>query len=102
MILDQRCMTILTKMVHAPTHVSPQELMEELQISKRTVYYDVDKINSWLKDQGLDELKYIRAAGFFLMKKKSSRLNSGCTRLIKLPVMSFHEKKEWPGLPYSS
>ncbi|MCM3705657.1 MULTISPECIES: HTH domain-containing protein [Cytobacillus] len=74
MILDQRCMTILTKIVHAPTHVSPQELMEELQVSKRTVYYDVDKINSWLKDQGLNELKYVRAAGFFLDEEEKQQI----------------------------
>ena len=93
MILDQRCMTILTKMVHAPTHVSPQELMEELQISKRTVYYDVDKINSWLKDQGLDELKYIRAAGFFLDEEEKQQVKQRLHSFDKAAGYEFSRKE---------
>ncbi|MCS0788604.1 BglG family transcription antiterminator [Cytobacillus firmus] len=93
MILDQRCMTILTKMVHAPTHVSPQELMEELQISKRTVYYDVDKINSWLKDQGLDELKYIRAAGFFLDEEEKQQIKQRLHSFDKAAGYEFSRKE---------
>ncbi|MCS0670430.1 BglG family transcription antiterminator [Cytobacillus firmus] len=93
MILDQRCMTILTKMVHAPTHVSPQELMEELQISKRTVYYDVDKINSWLKDQGLDELKYVRAAGFFLDEEEKQQIKQRLHSFDKAAGYEFSRKE---------
>ncbi|WHY61557.1 BglG family transcription antiterminator [Cytobacillus firmus] len=93
MILDQRCMTILTKMVHAPSHVSPQELMEELQISKRTVYYDVDKINSWLKDQGLDELKYVRAAGFFLDEEEKQQIKQRLHSFDKAAGYEFSRKE---------
>ncbi|MBX9974494.1 BglG family transcription antiterminator [Cytobacillus firmus] len=93
MILDQRCMTILTKMVHAPTHVSPQELMEELQVSKRTVYYDVEKINSWLKDQGLDELKYVRAAGFFLDEEEKQQIKQRLHSFDKAASYEFSRKE---------
>ncbi|MBY6052595.1 BglG family transcription antiterminator [Cytobacillus firmus] len=93
MILDQRCMTILTKMVHAPTHVSPQELMEELQISKRTVYYDIDKINSWLKDQGLDELQYVRAAGFFLDEEEKQQIKQRLHSFDKAGSYEFSRKE---------
>lgn len=93
MILDQRCMTILTKMVHAPSHVSPQELMEELQISKRTVYYDIDKINSWLKDQGLDELKYVRAAGFYLDEEEKQQIKQRLHSFDKAGSYEFSRKE---------
>lgn len=93
MILDQRCMTILTKMVHAPTHVSPQELMEELRISKRTVYYDVDKINSWLKEQGLDELKYVRAAGFYLDEEEKQQIKQRLHSFDKAGSYEFSRKE---------
>ncbi|MCC3648431.1 BglG family transcription antiterminator [Cytobacillus oceanisediminis] len=93
MILDQRCMTILTKMVHAPSHVSPLELMEELQISKRTVYYDIDKINSWLKDQGLDELKYVRAAGFFLDEEEKQQIKQRLHSFDKAGSYEFSRKE---------
>ncbi|KML43200.1 BglG family transcription antiterminator [Cytobacillus firmus] len=93
MILDQRCMTILTKMVHAPSHVSPLELMEELQISKRTVYYDIDKINCWLKDQGLDELKYVRAAGFFLDEEEKQQIKQRLHSFDKAGSYEFSRKE---------
>ncbi|MGM0777876.1 MAG: BglG family transcription antiterminator [Bacillota bacterium] len=93
MILDQRCMTILTKMVHAPSHVSPQELMEELQISKRTVYYDIDKINSWLKDQGLDELQYVRTAGFFLDEEEKQQIKQRLHSFDKAGSYEFSRKE---------
>ncbi|WP_370223545.1 transcription antiterminator [Cytobacillus sp.] len=93
MILDQRCMAILTKMVYAPSHVSPQELMEELQISKRTVYYDVEKINSWLKNQGLDELKYVRAAGFFLDEEEKQQIRQRLHSFDKAAGYEFSRKE---------
>ncbi|MCS0654869.1 BglG family transcription antiterminator [Cytobacillus firmus] len=100
MILDQRCMTILTKMVHAPSHVSPLELMEELQISKRTVYYDIDKINSWLKDQGLDELKYVRAAGFFLDEEEKQQIKQRLHSFDKAGSYEFsrNERMAWTAI----
>lgn len=76
MILDQRCMAILTKIVHAASHVSPLELVEELKISKRTVYYDIQKINSWLEYMKLEKLSYVRSAGFFVSKEGSQQIKS--------------------------
>lgn len=74
MILDQRCITLLKKIVHASSHVSPLELMEELKVSKRTVYYDVEKVNSWLKSNELEILSYVRSAGFFLSNEGKKRI----------------------------
>ncbi|KON90198.1 PTS ascorbate transporter subunit IIA [Sporosarcina globispora] len=93
MILDHRCMAILTKVVHAPSHVSAQELMEELKVSKRTVYYDIDKINSWLKDKDIEELSYVRAAGFFLSEKGKKQVKQTLSSFDKVSSYEFSPKE---------
>ncbi|XJZ26652.1 BglG family transcription antiterminator [Bacillota bacterium Lsc_1132] len=66
MTLDQRCIAILQKIVHATSYVSSSQLIEELDVSKRTVYYDVEKINDWLKSNDMDPIGYVRSAGFYI------------------------------------
>lgn len=91
MILDQRCIAVLTKIAYAPSFVSPLELMEELNVSKRTVYYDVGKINDWLKDNHLEKLIYIRTAGFYLDDKSKKKIR---TRLSQ-----FNQEKDYEFSP---
>ncbi|GLB60248.1 BglG family transcription antiterminator [Cytobacillus sp. NCCP-133] len=93
MILGHRCMTILTKMVHTPSHVSPQELIEVLNVSKRTVYYDIEKINSWLKEKGLEELGYVRTAGFFLSEKGKQQIKQALGSFDKKTGYEFSKKE---------
>ncbi|MCD4838345.1 BglG family transcription antiterminator [Neobacillus sedimentimangrovi] len=91
MVLDQRCMAILNKVVYASAYVSPSEIMEELKISKRTVYYDVEKINGWLKDQDIELLSYVRSAGFYLSEEGKKR--------VKEKLGSFDKKKSYEFSP---
>jgi mannitol operon transcriptional antiterminator len=79
--LDQRGISILNKVIHAPSHVSPAELMEELKVSKRTVYYDVDKVNDWLKENGLESLQYVRSAGFSISDNGKQRVKDKLAHL---------------------
>lgn len=66
MALDERSTAILEYLRRAKTYVKPNELMEKFHISRRTVYYDVDKINDWLADQKMNPIKAVRSAGFLL------------------------------------
>ncbi|MET3505417.1 BglG family transcription antiterminator [Halalkalibacter oceani] len=91
MILDQRCIAIMTKIVHAASPVSPQELMEELHVSKRTIYYDIEKINDWLEQANLPQLDYVRSAGFYISEKESA--------LIKKKLATFDKKTNYEFSP---
>lgn len=51
-----------------------QELMDIFHISKRTVYYDMDKINDWLRQNGLAPVDYVRGMGFLLPDASRSQL----------------------------
>ena len=54
--LDKRCTDILKMVVYAGGYVSVSDITDQLGISKRSAYYDIEKINDWLRDNGLPEL----------------------------------------------
>ncbi|MEI2467532.1 BglG family transcription antiterminator [Niallia taxi] len=96
MALDERSTAILEYLMRAETYVKPNELMEKFHISRRTVYYDVDKINDWLADQKMNPIKAVRSAGFLLEENLAKSLPESLTK-----VNSWHyeysakERKAW-------
>ncbi|MGG1292127.1 BglG family transcription antiterminator [Bacillus smithii] len=74
MTLDYRSMAVLTKLVRSPSFVTVQELTESLNVSKRTVYYDMKKINYWLEKQKLPSVQYVRSQGFYLEEKSKREI----------------------------
>jgi mannitol operon transcriptional antiterminator len=66
MSLDQRSTAILSHLVKAQTFVSIGELTEKFHISRRTIYYDIGKINDWLVENNLPIVKHVRSTGFIL------------------------------------
>ena len=40
-----------------------RKLMEVIQVSKRTIYYDMKKIEDWLVAEDLNSYEYIRPLG---------------------------------------
>ncbi len=54
--------------------MSIQQIMQTFHISKRTVYYDMDKINHWLKSHQLEPVQYVRETGFLLPPTSRKKL----------------------------
>ncbi|QQF63780.1 BglG family transcription antiterminator [Bacillus mojavensis] len=76
MPLDQRRSAILHQVLNTTTYVTCGELTEQLKISRRTLYYDIEKINGWLKETGLTPIKRRRSAGFYLEDQTKKMLTS--------------------------
>jgi mannitol operon transcriptional antiterminator len=76
MSLDERSTLILTQLIHAETYVPIEEITEKLHISKRTVYYDLDKINGWLQDHDLVPVKHLRSLGLYLPDETKKEVSS--------------------------
>ncbi|MFY4775772.1 BglG family transcription antiterminator [Metabacillus sp. RGM 3146] len=74
--MDYRSSQILRKIALAPRYIPASEIMEDLNISKRTVYYDVEKINDWLQANGFEPLIYVRSAGFYLDDETRAKIRN--------------------------
>ncbi len=64
--LDTRCKTILELLISREDYISIQEIGKILNISKRSVYYDLNKINDWLNMQRITEIQVERNKGIYL------------------------------------
>ncbi|EHQ6863460.1 TPA: BglG family transcription antiterminator [Listeria monocytogenes] len=67
---DARNMALLESLVVANIYLAPEKLQEELGISKRTLQYDVEKINKELDNIGLDGIQSVRGQGYYLLEEE--------------------------------
>lgn len=73
-MLDQRSTAILSHLVNAESYVPVKEMMEKFKISRRTVYYDIEKINAWLKENNLKPVNQVRGLGLGLDQESSKHI----------------------------
>lgn len=66
MSLDQRSVAILNQIVQSDSYIPVEKLADLFNVSRRTIYNDLEKLNYLLKDNGLKEIKHVRAAGLYL------------------------------------
>ncbi|MGI2329207.1 BglG family transcription antiterminator [Planococcus sp. YIM B11945] len=74
MALDQRSHALLSYLSQTTGYVSLNEITEKFNISRRTIYYDIEKINDWLKDQKLPAVQHVRSVGFHLEKEAAKQI----------------------------
>ncbi|EMT45807.1 BglG family transcription antiterminator [Anoxybacillus flavithermus] len=100
MILDARSVQLLNTLLHSSGYVTIDALAQSLQVSKRTVYYDIQKINDWLTSQGLFELKHVRTLGFYIDDSSKEQVAKQLQALhpIRHYDYSSEERKAWIGI----
>lgn len=98
-MLDQRSSSILSHLINAASYVPVKELVEKFKISRRTIYYDIEKINNWLQENELSLVKHIRGAGFILEEETASLIPEKI-ELVKTwhYEYSAKERKSWLAL----
>lgn len=64
--LDTRSHGILTRLLSAGDYLTITDLVRESKLSRRTVYYDLCKINDWLEAQQLPRVETRRQRGIFI------------------------------------
>ena len=75
--LDVRCHEMLTYLLYQDGYTSITQLAEEINISKRSVYYDIRKINEWLEAQNLPELIVERKKGVRIDDEQKAKIRAG-------------------------
>ncbi len=74
MVLDKRRAHLLSIIQQSTDPVPPKELAAKMNVSQRTIYYDLDQINSWLKSEKLEPIVSKHREGLFLPPSSKSKL----------------------------
>ena len=80
--LDVRCYEILNYLLYQDGYTTVVQLAEEKVISKRSVYYDIRKINEWLEAQELTPLEIERKKGIWIDEEQKTLIR---TKLKMIP-----------------
>jgi mannitol operon transcriptional antiterminator len=95
-VLDERSLKILNFLKQSERFVSIDELMQSCHISKRTVYYDMDKINDWLKSNRLGPVMYLRSLGYMLPDETRQKVPSLLQTIgVSQYYYTHKERKVW-------
>ena len=58
--LNQRCEQILSILTHERGYVSLRRLSEKTGVSRRSIYYDICKMNGWVRVYPLPRMRFLR------------------------------------------
>ncbi len=64
--INARCKQILNLLLSQSKYITTEQIGAEMKVSKRTVYYDICKINLWLQQAELPELEVVREKGLLI------------------------------------
>ncbi len=72
--INARCEKLLNILLSRSDYMAINQLAQALSVSRRTAYYDIYKVNMWLEQAGLSQLKVVREKGVFLAYKERERV----------------------------
>lgn len=90
--LDERSCMILHTLCRAQKPLPIEEISKQLHISKRTVYYDLEKINGWLENQGLAPVEHLRSSGLLMPVDSKKRVPVVMQNIDSLPYYTERER----------
>lgn len=73
-MMNQRSIAMLHKILEADDYISEKTLSELFNVSRRTIYNDLDKINDWLKQTYATKLRRVREKGLYLESQEKKRI----------------------------
>jgi mannitol operon transcriptional antiterminator len=73
--LDTRCTTMLSLLLTHQDYVSILEAAKTLNVSRRSIYYDLDKINEWLQAHDIGFIQVERSKGLFLSSVQREKIS---------------------------
>lgn len=74
MTLDSRSVHVLHLFINADNPLTIQKLTGLLNISRRTVYYDIQKINDWLNEHRMPGVQQQKQKGYFLSQEQKANI----------------------------
>lgn len=72
--LNVRCKKILKILMSNSGYTDLQTIADKTKVSKRSIYYDICKINEWLEQYGVEELEIERNKGILLPPDRNQKI----------------------------
>lgn len=72
--INARCKQILNLLLSQSKYITTEQIAAEMKVSKRTVYYDICKINLWLEQAELPALEIVREKGILIPHKERMQI----------------------------
>ena len=91
--LDTRCTTMLNLLLTHHDYVSIVEVAKTLNVSRRSIYYDLNKINEWLETHQIVFIQVERSRGLILSSSQREKISELLTSDIE-HVYYFLQPKE--------
>lgn len=74
--LDKRCKEILQSIIYATGFIKIQTIADQMCVSKRSIYYDLNKINDWLRSNHIPEMKQQRSKGILIEEEDKKQIQA--------------------------
>lgn len=74
--MNARCKKILTLLLTGDDYVSLPSIAKETGVSKRSIYYDLCKINEWLSAYSIPEIEAIRGKGILISEENKKYIEA--------------------------
>lgn len=92
--LDKRCEDILKILIYSNNYVKVDELANSIGISRRSIYYDLKKINDFLSFNQIEPLQQHRSNGIILNEQQRQQIRQLTSSNKKtIQVLSPSERK---------
>lgn len=72
--LNERCTHILNTLLWGSDYISLQQLIDELNVSRRSIYYDICRINEWLEEKLIQEITIERGKGILIPTEDKQKI----------------------------
>lgn len=80
--MNARCKAILHMLVESDTYLPQQQIADAMNISKRSIYYDICRINEWLEFHHIPEVEMVRGKGLRI-SRTAKEMISECSEQIE-------------------
>ena len=92
--ISERGKRLLDVLLAQTDYITMNNLAKTLDVSRRTVYYDISKINIWLEQAGMPALTIVREKGLFIPHKNREKSKVIWKTMMKKQYIYFHRKRE--------
>lgn len=75
-MMNSRCKQILMMLAEADSYITVEHIAEEFKLSRRSIYYEICKINEWMEANELPEMEIVRGKGILLEDEVKLQIES--------------------------